>query len=244
MDNYTLEIKKFGDRAVLLEWPEEISEQILLDILRFRDHLRTVLQEGWEICGIYHSLTVVAREPIEDFEGFKLQLLQAYKEAGSVEPPERHLWEVPVCYEDEELAPDLEQVAQRLNMSTGKLIKTHTAHEYTVYGIGFLPGFLYLGGLPSTLEIPRREHPRQRVERGSVGLAGKQTGIYPRESPGGWHIIGNCPVPVFRVGEDPPVRLQLADRIKFFPVSRGEYDLHKLEAEVGIYEPRKTRIDA
>lgn len=246
MAKFKLDIKRFGERAVLVEWPHEISESILLDMLQFQDYLkRDVLNtETWELSGIYHSLTLISKEKIDDFEALKIRLLQAYKDAVQTSLPARHLWEIPVCYESEELAPDLEQVAAQLGMSPEKLIEAHTSHEYTVYGIGFLPGFLYLGGLPSALEIPRREHPRARVEKGSVGLAAKQTGIYPRESPGGWHIIGNCPVPVFRVGENPPVRLKLGDRIRFFPISRGTYDLHKLESEVGIYEPKKTPLHA
>ena len=103
---------------------------------------------------------------------------------------------------------------------------------------------MYLGGLPKTLEIPRRKVPRLNVTKGAVGLAAKQTGIYPQESPGGWNIIGNCPVPVFDINKDPACFVKVGDQIQFFQVSKGTYDLRKIEANIGIYQLEKTQIDA
>ena len=129
-------------------------------------------------------------------------------------------------------------------MSITQVVETHTDQTYTVYGIGFLPGFMYLGGLPESLEVPRKETPRLRVEQGSVGLAGKQTGIYPQESPGGWNVIGNCPIPIFNVDQPEPCFVDVGDRIQFYSITRAEYDLHRIEAEVGIYNIEKSVLDA
>ena len=150
---------------------------------------------------------------------------------------------MPVCY-DTDFGIDIEEVAINLKTSVSEVIKRHTSNEYTVYGIGFLPGFMYLGGLPENMESKRRAIPRLKVRKGAVGLAGKQTGIYPQESPGGWNIIGNCPIPIFNIKSEEPCFVQVGDKIKFTPISRAAYELHKIESEIGIYKPIKIVLNA
>jgi len=156
---------------------------------------------------------------------------------------ERNLWKLPVCY-DSEFGPDLKETAEKLFVSESELIKLHTSHTYTVYGIGFLPGFMYLGGLPKNLETKRRATPRLHVDKGSVGLAGRQTGIYPQNSPGGWNIIGRCPVPMFNLNVKDPCFVNVGDAIQFVPIDKATFDLKIIEAEVGIYQPEKIAMDA
>jgi len=129
-------------------------------------------------------------------------------------------------------------------METKTLIQLHASQQYTVYGIGFLPGFMYLGGLPKDIEVPRRSSPRLQVAKGAVGIAGKQTGIYPQESPGGWNIIGNCPVDMFNVDRDKPCFVSVGDQIQFYSISKAEYDLRTIEGELGIFKLQKEKIDA
>ena len=245
MKKFPLSIRPFGVHAVLMEWPEKVDETILNDILIFSTHLKeNCLKEGdWELVTAYNSLTLILRNDTIDFETFKTQLEIWYASDKNLSLEERFLWRIPVCYESE-FSIDLEEVSQILNKTPKELISIHAAHAYTVYGIGFLPGFMYLGGLPQELEIPRRATPRAKVLKGAVGLAGKQTGIYPQESPGGWNIIGNCPVPVFDPKNENPCWVKVGDRVQFYPISKAEYDLHKIEAEVGIYKLEKIKIDA
>jgi KipI family sensor histidine kinase inhibitor len=148
-----------------------------------------------------------------------------------------------VCY-DLEFGPDLESSAAYLGIDPSELIRRHTAQAYPVYGIGFLPGFLYLGGIPESIKLPRKKHPRSKVIKGSVGLANQQTGIYPQDSPGGWNILGNCPIPLFDPLRNPPCFIELGDTIRFRSISRAEYDLHQIESEVGIYDIRKKYSNA
>ena len=97
------------------------------------------------------------------------------------------------------------------------VIRLHTGTEYTVYAIGFAPGFPYLGYLPAELcGVPRLASPRLQVEPGSVGLTGRQTGIYPLPTPGGWHLIGRSSVKLFLPDSDPPCLFRAGDRVKFF----------------------------
>jgi len=128
---------------------------------------------------------------------------------------------IPVCYEGA-YAPDLAEVARQQGLSVPEVIGLHTAGIYRVYMIGFLPGFPYLGTVDPRLEVPRKQRPVP-VAAGGVGVAGKQTGIYPLNSPGGWSIIGRTPVRLFDPATDPPVRLQTGDRVEFYSISTEEF---------------------
>lgn len=121
---------------------------------------------------------------------------------------------IPVQYGGE-YGPDLAEVADRLQLSEKEVIRLHSETIYTVFMIGFLPGFPYLGLLPPKLELPRRGTPRLRVPAGSVAIAGQQTGIYPQASPGGWHLIGRTDIRLFDAAQQPPARLQPGMRVQF-----------------------------
>ena len=245
MSNYSLSIRSFGVHAILIEWPNEVKEVILNDILQFTQYLEThcLNVKKWEIVPAYNSVTLILREKPIDFDKLKQRLGQWYEEAAVAKPKQKYLWRLPVCY-DLEFGIDLNEAAEKLSIQTPELIQMHTAHIYTVYGIGFLPGFMYLGGLPASLEVSRKSIPRLKVQKGAVGLAGKQTGVYPQESPGGWNIIGNCPVPMFDSKKENPCFVNVGDKVQFYQIKRPEYDLHKIESEVGIYKLEKTEWDA
>ncbi|MCM3628946.1 5-oxoprolinase subunit PxpB [Paenibacillus glycanilyticus] len=121
-----------------------------------------------------------------------------------------------------EYGPDLEESAARAGMTASRFIEEHSKAEYTVAMIGFMPGFPYLSGLPEKLEQPRKPVPRAVVPAGSVGIAGKQTGVYPIATPGGWQIIGYTPIAMFNKERKDPVLLRAGDRIRFIPISGGE----------------------
>jgi KipI family sensor histidine kinase inhibitor len=240
-----INIKAFGIHAALIEWPNEVNETILSYILRFENYLKNKCldEEQWETVVAYNSILLVQRNGILDFTKFSQQIKLWYDEVEGKVADQRYLWRLPVSY-DLEFGIDLPEISKHLGVPIENIIASHTNHVYTVYGIGFLPGFMYLGGLPQSLEIPRKATPRLKVMKGSVGLAGKQTGIYPQESPGGWNIIGNCSVPIFDVNKKEPCFVSVGDKIQFYEVTKAEHELHKIEAEVGIYKPEKIKIDA
>ncbi len=126
-------------------------------------------------------------------------------------PNPQTLIEIPVRYN----GLDLPEVAGRLQLTENEVIRLHTKTTYTVFMIGFLPGFPYLGLLPKALELPRRDTPRLRVSAGSVAIAGRQTGIYPQASPGGWHLIGTTDFPLFDPKKQPPALLQPGMQVRF-----------------------------
>lgn len=130
---------------------------------------------------------------------------------------------IPVCYGDG-FGPDIEVVAKHNNITVDEVIRLHTSVKYLIYMLGFNPGFCYLGGLPDGIETPRKTVPAINIVAGSVGIAGKQTGIYPIDSPGGWQIIGKTPVKIFDIDRKPEVIFEYGDYIKFVPVSSEEFE--------------------
>lgn len=130
--------------------------------------------------------------------------------------------EIPVCYGGAH-GPDLEEVAEHARLTVQQVIARHAACEYTVAMLGFAPGFPYLLGLDRALHTPRRVTPRTRVPAGSVAIGGTQTGIYPRELPGGWMLIGRTPLALFDPQRDPPCLLAPGDRVRFSAMDAGEF---------------------
>jgi inhibitor of KinA len=134
--------------------------------------------------------------------------------------------EIPVCYEGA-FAPDLEALAERAGQSVADVIALHTAAVYRVYLLGFLPGFAYMGTVNAHIAAPRLARPRVRVPVGSVGIAGRQTGIYPLESPGGWNLIGRTPLRLFDPHRPEPVLLRSGDQVRFRAI--GVETFHQIE---------------
>ncbi len=132
-------------------------------------------------------------------------------------------WEIPICY-DEEFSLDIEYLCSLYHLEKNFIIEKHLERTYTVDMIGFLPGFLYLGDLDKTLYFNRKSNPRKKVPKGSVGIAGNQSGIYNIESPGGWNIIGRTPMDLFRKEKNPPLEIQQGDKIIFKRITREQFE--------------------
>lgn len=131
--------------------------------------------------------------------------------------------EIPVCYGDD-LGPDLDDVARLHDLTSEEVVELHSGAEYLVYMVGFMPGFAYLGGLPEQIATPRRKTPRTAVPAGAVGIGGRQTGVYPLVSPGGWNLIGRTPVKIFDIAREEPTLLATGDRVRFRPISRAQFE--------------------
>ncbi|HEY4913807.1 MAG TPA: 5-oxoprolinase subunit PxpB [Candidatus Dormibacteraeota bacterium] len=142
-------------------------------------------------------------------------LTTAIRRLASRRPPMAEpgrLHRIPVVYD----GPDLEAVSAVLGLDVAKIVEIHTKPIYRVFFVGFVPGWGYLGPLPEQLELPRRQVPRTKVPAGSVAIAGRQTGIYPLATPGGWHLLGRTSVKLFLPDSDPPSLFRAGDRVKFF----------------------------
>ena len=137
---------------------------------------------------------------------------------------------IPVCYEGE-FGEDLSEVLDYTGLTIDEVISLHTSPNYTVFAIGFLPGFPYLGGLPPELAVPRRSKPRLRVPKGAVGIGGTQTGIYPIESPGGWNLIGRTPLDLYDPNRAHPFLIQAGDQLTFDPISSQQF--YEIKEQLG-----------
>ncbi|NNC69730.1 MAG: 5-oxoprolinase subunit PxpB [Flavobacteriaceae bacterium] len=224
MGNYKLKYKPFGSHSILIEWPQKIDENILNDVLNFKNNIQhNYAKVKVEVINTYNSLTVYYTSTIENIYNEFSALNSLYVEQNTQKKRELKLWKIPVCY-DLKFGIDLEEISNRNNLSISQFIELHSGPKYRVYFIGFLPGFLYLGGLPKELNFPRKKNPRISVEKGAVGIGGSQTGIYPQQSSGGWNLIGNSPITLFERKKDPPCFAKPGDLVQFVPISLEQFE--------------------
>ncbi len=211
-----------GERSLLVELGERIAPEVNRGVERL---LRSLEEQAWpgirELSPGYRSLLVVFDPlviPPAELPG-RIEALWSSAGEGRRSPAKRIT--VPVFYGGNH-GPDLAEVAGRLGISAETVIRLHTSVSYRVYMIGFTPGFPYLGELPEALALPRRSTPRTRVPKGSVAVAQRQTGIYPVDSPGGWHLIGWTPIELFHPERRPACLLELGDEVRFVAVDALE----------------------
>lgn len=170
----------------------------------------------------YASLLVIFDIDRSDHFEVRQKLQLALKNLQDVDASAGDLLTLPVYY-DLESGPDLEIIAARGNISVDDVIEIHQQQEYRVYAIGFAPGFAYLGEVDERIAAPRLATPRQKVPRGAVAIADRQTAVYPAVSPGGWNLIGLCPTRMFDPARQPSMPVKVGDRIRFSAISRDEF---------------------
>jgi inhibitor of KinA len=213
-----------SESAVAIEFGDAVDLEIHRKVLAFNDWLSENPFPGLlAALPAYASLTVFFdpvlvknhwREqpsPARAVQAFLEKIFLQIPPAQSPITNQPITFGIPVRYD----GADLSEVAERLQLSENEVIRLHTEAIYTVFMVGFLPGFPYLGPLPAALRLPRRDTPRLRVPVGSVAIAGAQTGIYPQASPGGWHLLGRTDFPLFDSSQNPPARLQPGMQVRF-----------------------------
>lgn len=172
----------------------------------------------------YHTVTVYFDPARFEASEVKADLASVAGSAAAAAPAHGAHLEIPVCYGGE-LGPDLATVAAATERTEQEVVELHASRDYRVFVIGFVPGFAYMGPVDPPLgTLGRRATPRTRVPAGSVAIAGGQTGIYPVETPGGWHILGRTPVRPFDPARTPPALFAPGDHVRFRPIDRVEFD--------------------
>ncbi|MCP4577702.1 MAG: 5-oxoprolinase subunit PxpB [Deltaproteobacteria bacterium] len=211
-----------GDRSLLVALGNEIHMAVHERVRRlFLAVKQACLNTLLDAVPGYCSLLLVFDPLNTTSDQIRKTIDDLFHHVDEFELPEPANIEIPVVYGGE-YGPDLEWVAEYHKTTPEDVIFRHTQNGYRVYMIGFIPGFPYMGELPETLETPRKKTPRTAVPRGSVGLAQKQTGIYPARSPGGWQIIGRTPLNLFDPLKNPPSLLEMGDRVQFFRITEEE----------------------
>jgi len=235
LKDFQLTYHRFSERSILVQWPQKIDKNVLDDVLLFKNHLLNLnTKQILQINNAYNSILVIYDTTIDNINDEYLTLKSQYSNRFKLNKPDLKLWKIPVCY-DEEFGIDLQEMAHQKQCAKQDVIQLHSEAIYTVFFNGFLPGFLYLGGLDERLFFPRKNSPRLQVKKGSVAIGNNQTGIYPNSSPAGWNIIGNSPLDFFDVNSSTPCFANPGDKIQFVPISIVEHKRISAAVEDGSY---------
>ena len=213
-----------GDSALVIELGDEIhpdiNQKIRALVLTLQERnilgIKEYVPTYRSLMLLYDPTTILYHELVE-----KVKCVESQLEMSAFSEP--RIIEIPVVY-GKDFGPDIGFVAEHNTLSEEDIIALHTGRDYLVYMLGFTPGFCYLGGMSERLETPRLSIPRTRIPAGSVGIAGKQTGVYPIDSPGGWQLIGRTPLCLFDPHRDPAVLITAGDYVRFSQIDEHEYE--------------------
>ncbi len=212
-----------GDAAWIIEFENRIDPAVNARAIAVA---RAVREAHWpavrDVVAGYRSVAVHVDPWRAEGESVAEDLGRLVARAIRSEPVAEPIVEVPVCYGGE-YGPDLADVADFAGCSENEVVARHTGREYRVYMVGFVPGFPYMGTVDPSIAVPRRQTPRLKVPGGTVGIAGPQTGIYPRETPGGWNLIGRTPLRPFDEARTEPCLFKAGSRVRFVPISAAAF---------------------
>jgi inhibitor of KinA len=212
-----------SDQTLLVYLGEEIGAAAHERVVRLLRLLqRQPIEWIQNIQPAYCSLLITFDAAAVDHAEVQAKIAEYEARAEKLPAATARLVEVPVCYGGE-FGPDLEEVAAQRGLQAEKVVELHIARTYHAYFLGFAPGFAYLGDLAEEIALPRLETPRKEVAAGSVGIAGRQTAVYPFATPGGWRLIGRTPLEMFRKDREPMGLIAIGDQVKFRPITRAEF---------------------
>ena len=224
MINDSDSVMQTGETSFRIHLGDTVSVETLENITEMKKTLLEIFyHEIQEIVTCYTTLTVYFnKEDKRHLRDLTLFVEKWYGEEHALSKAENRRVTIPVCYE-KPFCLDWERIEEFTGLQFNEVIRLHADRIYTTYMIGFLPGFPYLGELNERLAVDRLDQPRLKVPQGSVGIGGKQTGVYPIESPGGWNILGKTPLNLFSIDRSDPFLIQPGDEIKFQSISLEDY---------------------
>lgn len=226
-----IHIYPISEKAITVQFDYETSQKSLKQVMAFQEGLSENLFDGFIEAVPTYSAVTVYYDPIKVMQSKRVgdspskkvtSHLKTIQPKTKIEVSERWMT-IPVCYELE-FGLDLNELVEGLKLSIEEIIQLHSETTYTVFMVGFTPGFAYMGITHPALECKRKQTPRVRIPPGSVAIALNQTGIYPLGTPGGWQIIGRTPLKLFSVLSNPPALLRQGDRVRFERISKEEFN--------------------
>lgn len=231
-----------GESCLVVEFADEISREANDSVTNLRQSLTSQKRVPIIEClPTYRSLAIYFDPIAASCEKVTEAVKLALKEASESKSTGHKVISIPVCYGGE-YGPDIQNVAEHSKISVEEVIKRHAAQVCHCYMIGFVPGFAYLGGMDESIATPRLQNPRTVIKGGSVGIAGKQTGIYPIDSPGGWQLIGRTPLRLFTPESEQVTLIDSGYGVRFVPVSEDEYKTIEASVADGTYVPQITEV--
>ena len=230
-----------GDAAWTVEFGKAIDAALHARVLALEAAVRAAQERSespWDavqdVVPTFRSLTVHYDPFAGDGAALGWALLALAQQAG-MDTPRGRRWTLPACF-DAALAPDLGALAARQGLTSVAVVERLLGAELHVYQIGFMPGFPYMGGVPPALQVPRLATPRKAVPAGSIALAGAMAAVYPWESPGGWHLVGRTPAPLWDLRRDPPALLASGDLVRWRAIDVAEYERLRQAAQSGTLD--------
>ena len=218
-----MKIEVAGQNAFIVYFAEQTSAAVSAQIQAAVSNIQNSMQASIiDLVPSYASLLIIFDLDRSDPFAIRQQLRAALTNLDAVDSSAGTLVTLPAYY-SQESGPELELIAERGNISVEDVIEIHQQQEYRVYAIGFAPGFAYLGEVDERIAAPRLATPRQKVPRGAIAIADRQTAVYPAVSPGGWNLIGLCPTRMFDPNCNPSMPVKVGDRIRFNAIDRDEF---------------------
>ncbi len=220
-----MKVVSLSENTVAILFDQSISKQTAAEILKLRKLIDKAFAEYViDIIPSYTSIHLSFNPRKIRHQSFVEKLTALTQQTAEIEQDEsqQRRIEIPVYY-GEEVGLDLQDIAEKSGLSIEQIIQMHSEKIYAVFALGFSPGFAYLGSVDTPIAIPRKETPRLAIAKGSLGIAGEQTAVYPFESPGGWNIIGRTPLELVDYSQQPPCIFEVGDSVKFNPISRAEF---------------------
>ena len=218
-----MKIEVAGQNAFIVYFAEQASDEIAARIQAATAKISLAMRDVLvDLVPSYASLLVIFDLERADPFAVRRDLRAALADLEVGDSASGELVTLPVYYSLES-GPDLEVIAARGKLDIEEVIEIHQQSEYRVYAIGFAPGFAYLGEVDERIAAPRLATPRQKVPRGAVAIADRQTAVYPAASPGGWNLIGLCPTRMFDPGKEPSMPVRVGDRVRFAAIDRDEF---------------------
>jgi KipI family sensor histidine kinase inhibitor len=247
MNETTPRVLRAGDSCIVVEFGNSIDIETNARVQALRKKIESRPFRGFiEAIPTYRSLAVCfdplktqeAHKAHEELEKLLLRLSENLTDSRleTTKTSEKKLLAIPTCYEGN-FAPDIERVAAHAGISVDEVVRRHSAKDCYCYMLGFTPGYSYLGGMDPSLETPRLEEPREKIPAGSVAIGGRQTGIYPIESPGGWNLIGKTPLRMFDPQRTPAIFLEAGMWVRFVPIDTAEFERRAVLAARPDWKP-------
>jgi len=237
-----MRIMPFGDSALLVNFEQRIDLKVNLKVNALYKFIKKVnLKEVTYLIPAYCSLTIGFDFNKINHQVLEVKLRELTNQLDNQEEKEQRELCIPVCYDDE-YGLDLSELVELSGLTKRQIVECHVASIYNVYMIGFIPGFPYMGVLPTELNFKRKSEPRLRVPKGSVGITGSQTGIYPMDVPGGWQILGKTPLNIFDGSKSDPFIFQSGDKVKFEEIDKETFCKIEEEIKAGSFNEKSIYV--
>tara|TARA_B100000575_G_scaffold201924_1_gene163652 strand:+ start:21865 stop:22575 length:711 start_codon:yes stop_codon:yes gene_type:complete len=213
----------YNENSILISYKNQIDAKLIQEISSSKKNIESNLNKFiFEIVQSINSLLIIFDRSIISSD----DLIRELKKIENIENDyinQKKIWQIPVCY-DLKFGVDLENLAKEKQLQISEIIKMHKSRTYNVLSMGFMPGFMYLGFINENLSCERKLNPSLNIKKGSIGVALNQTCIYPKDSPGGWHIIGRSPLNFFNLKSNRPSFASPGDKIQFIEISNEQFE--------------------